>query len=117
MDARGRFEVSDDPGNVIATAVSLALAPPHRDLWKTALAPDGEGLHIQGFGDVRRALDRDDLPAPFQDDPTLDPERVELWRILRERTSDLGVGWGVIRGDELRDLVVRGEALRRAGGW
>jgi hypothetical protein len=113
MDPYGNFTVSDDPRGVIAVALGVATAPQNRARVEVALAPDGDGLHVQGIGSLYRATSREELPAPFDDDPALDPETQELWALGRERDPGRSpaASW-VIAGDELRALVAQAIALR-----
>jgi hypothetical protein len=113
MDPYGNFTVSDDPRGVIAVALLVATAPQNRDHVEVALAPDGDGLHIQGVGTIYRATSREELPAGFDDDPALDPETQELWALGRERdhAHAHAASW-VMLGDELRALVAQAIALR-----
>ena len=115
MDEQGRFTVTDDPDEVIATALAVATAPHNVDAIETALSPTGEGLATQGVGSIDRISDRDDLPHPFDQDTTLDPDTQELWRLYREkdRRHDR-VGQFVLTGDELRSLVRLARGLRTA---
>jgi hypothetical protein len=113
MNPSGHFTLTEDPEDTISTAVSIALAPQHGEMWRTALQPNGEGMQIQGVGMISRAYDRENLPFEFQDDPAFDPKTQELWRIRRERSRDVPDGsWGVITGDELRHLVQLGSEMR-----
>ena len=86
--------MSDDPDESISTALTVALATQHLIDWKTALAPDGDGLRVQGVGSVTRAYDRDELPFEFQDDAAVDPVANEIWSIRsgRTRAHPHGVG-------------------------
>jgi hypothetical protein len=62
---------------------------------------------------IMRVHDHDDLPFQFQDDPTLDPHKQELWSIRREFDGEHPRGsWGVISGEELRYLVKQGSEMR-----
>lgn len=113
MSSGGRFTVSDDPDDSISTALSIALASQHGDAWQTALAPDGEGLEVEGIGMVSRALARKDLPFQFQQDESVDPVANEIWWIRSEFTDAHPTGtWAIISGDELRALVQAGNEMR-----
>ncbi|MBA2541373.1 MAG: hypothetical protein H0V17_17160 [Deltaproteobacteria bacterium] len=115
MDEHGRFTVAEDSDEVIATALVIATAPHNADAAATALAPGGDGLSTQGIGSIDRITDREDLPAPFDNDLALDPDRQELWRLFREKDRrHPRVGQYVITGDELRALVKQALALRSA---
>ena len=113
MDPYGNFTVSDDPEGVIAVALLVATTSANCERVEVALGPDGDGLHVQGIGSIDRATSREELPAPFDEDPAFDPEAQELWRLYRERdhAHPRTAAW-VITGDELRALVARAIALR-----
>ena len=114
MSRGGHFTVSDDPDESISTALIVALAPQHLIDWKTALAPDGDGLEIQGVGMIARAFAAADLPFEFQDDASVDPVANEIWWIRSERTRAHPHGtWAVIGGEELRALVQAGSEMRK----
>ena len=114
MSRGGQFTVSDDADESISTALTVALATQHGDAWQSALAPDGEGLRVQGVGSVTRAHHRDELPFEFQDDPAVDPVANEIWWIRSERTHAHPHGsWAIICGDELRALVQAGSEMRQ----
>lgn len=113
IDAHGNFRVSDDPHGVLAVALVIATAPQNAPLIDKELAPDGGGLHVQAFGSIDRVESRDALPEPYNDDPSLDPETQELWRLYRERDRTNGAtAQVVIGGGELRELVSQALALR-----
>ena len=114
IDSNGRFRVSDDPDNVAATAVTLATAPQHVNEVDVALSPDGDGFSMDVIGAMYRMYDRDDLLPPFDDDPSLDPEKQELWMLVRDRDEDRSARRIVMTGDELRRLVRSALELRRA---
>lgn len=118
MDRYGNFTVSDDPQGVIAVALVVATTSANRERVEVALAPDGDGLRVQGVGSIYRATAREELPVPFDEDPALDPEAQELWALGREpdRAHPRAASW-VITGDELRELVARAIALRAQHGW
>ena len=109
----GYFKVSDDPEGVIAAV--LAVSTNNRNLSRIAeaLAPDGAGFHLDTVGSVGRALSREDLPAPWDSDSTLDPENEELWILVRETNPSKRTrsAFLVLPGDELRDLVARATQL------
>ena len=89
--------------------------PQHGDAWRSALAPDGEGLEIEGIGMIAPAFSRDDLPLQFQYDESVDPESNEIWWIQIEFTDDHPTGtWAIISGDELRALVQAGSEMRQS---
>lgn len=114
MSPGGSFTVSDDPDDSISTALSVALARQHGDAWQTALAPDGDGLEVEGIGMVARALAREDLPLQFQYDDSVDPIANEIWWIRTEFTDAHPTGtWAIISGDELRALVRAGSEMRQ----
>ena len=113
IDANGNFRVSDDPHGIIALALLIATTPQNMPRIAQELSPGGTGLHVHGIGSIDRIEAREELPAPFDDDPAFDPETQELWRLFREpdhehRTS----GRFVISGDELRTLVATALRLR-----
>jgi hypothetical protein len=113
IDAHGTFTVSDDPRGVLAVALVIATAPQNVPLIDKELAPDGGGLHVQSFGSIDRVESRDALPEPYNEDPSLDPETQELWRLYRERDRTYGAtAQMMISGDELRELVSQAVALR-----
>ena len=114
IDINGKFRVSDDPDNVAATAVTLATAPQHVNEVDVALSPDGDGFSMDVIGAMYRMYDRDDLLPPFDDDPSLDPEKQELWMLVRDRDEDRSARRIVMTGDELRRLVRSALELRRA---
>ena len=115
MSPGGRFTVSDDPDDSFSTALTVALAPQHGDAWKSALAPDGDGLEVEGIGMIARALAREDLPLQFQYDDSVDPVANEIWWIQSEFTSAHPTGtWAIISGDELRALVAAGSEMRQS---
>ena len=115
MSPGGRFTVSDDPDESIATALTIALAPQHGDAWKSALAPDGDGLDVQGIGMIARAFASADLPFQFQDDASVDPVANEIWWIECEWSRAHPTGtWAIISGDELRALVQAGSEMRQS---
>ena len=118
MDPYSNFTVSDDPECVIAVALAVATVPGNRERVEAALAPDGDGLHVQAVGSIYRATSREELPVPFDEDPAFDPETQELWTLYRERdhAHPHAAGW-VVSGDELRALVARAIALRAQRGW
>lgn len=118
MDRYGNFTVSDDPQGVIAVALVVATTSANRERVEVALAPDGDGLRVQGVGSIYRATAREELPVPFDEDPALDPEAQELWALGREpdRAHPRAASW-VITGDELRELVARAIVLRAQHGW
>jgi hypothetical protein len=111
MDVYGNFTVSDDPDSAISVALWIAAA--HLATVDTALAPDGNGLHVEGMGSIDRVTAREELPIPWDEDPAYDPEARELWRITREAYSVMpDVGRAVLVGSELRELVARALELR-----
>jgi hypothetical protein len=113
VDPYGNFTVSDDPDATIATALLVAGAPQNAPLVATALAPGGEGLRVRGIGAIDRLVAREELPPPYDDDPTVDPETQELWSLFREPDARNRLpGQVVLSGDELRELVERALALR-----
>ena len=115
MSPGGRFTVSDDPDDSFSTVLTVALAPQHGDAWKSALAPDGDGLEVEGIGMIARALAREDLPLQFQYDDSVDPVANEIWWIQSEFTSAHPTGtWAIISGDELRALVAAGSEMRQS---
>jgi hypothetical protein len=113
MDAYGNFTVGDDRDGVIAVALVVATLPVNAPKIRSALAPDGDGLHVQGVGSIDRVTAREELPPPFDEDPRFDPDTQELWRLHREpHGAHRDAGRAVLTGDELRDLVARAVALR-----
>ena len=112
MSPGGRFTVSDDPDDSFSTALTVALAPQHGDAWKSALAPDGDGLKIEGFGMIARAFAREDLPLQFQYEGSVDPVANEIWWVETDLTPARPTGaWAIISGDELRALVQAGSEM------
>src|SRR5688572_32514284 len=108
MDADGNFTVGDDPQGAIAVALLVATTTANEPKALTALAPDGDGLYVQGIGSIDRVTCREDLPVPFDEDPKLDPEKQELWSLFREPDSTYSYpGRDLLTGEELRDLVKR----------
>lgn len=118
MNRYGHFTVSDDPEGVIAVALLVATTTQNRDRVSTELAPDGGGLHVQGIGSIDRVTARQELPHPYDEDPSYDPEAQELWRLFREPDHRFrSMGEFVLTGDELRELVHRALELRRQAGF
>jgi hypothetical protein len=103
----GYFVVSDDPDEVIAAVLSVSTNNRNRSRVTEALSPEGSGFHLDTVGSVGRARSRDDLPPPWDADPSLDPEADELWLLVREPNPSRGTpsAFLVIRGKELRELV------------
>lgn len=114
MGTLGHFTVSDDPKEVIATALTVATAPQNVAFIETELGPDGNGLGVETFGSIYRAWSRDDLFPPFDEDPAIDPQTQELWVLFKEPNRRRGTRAArvLMRGDELRELVQRAVALR-----
>lgn len=118
MDRYGNFTVSDDPDGVIAVALLVATTTQNCDRVAVELAPDGGGLHVQGIGSIDRVTAREELPDGFDEDPSVDPEAQELWRLFREPDHRFrSMGEYVLTGGELRDLVNRALELRRQAGF
>ena len=113
LEKNGAFVVSDDPEDVIGTILNLATNNRNRDLIDQRLAPTGDGFHLDTVGTVTRVDERDDLPEPWDQDPSLDPEGTELWALYREarRGEARYRRTCVMTGDELRELVARAAAL------
>lgn len=115
MSPGGRFAVTADADGILSTALSIALAPQHGDAWQSALAPDGNGLEVEGIGMIARAFSREELPLQFQYDESVDPVANEIWWIQSEFTSAHPTGtWAIISGDELRALVQAGSEMRQS---
>ena len=115
MSQGGRFTVSDDTDETISTALTIALAPQHGDAWKSALAPDGDGLEIEGIGMIAHAFAREDLPLQFQYEGSVDPVANEIWWVETDFTPARQTGaWAIISGDELRALVQAGSEMRQS---
>jgi hypothetical protein len=115
MGAYGHFAVSDDPDDTIAVGLTVATTTQNRPRVASALSPDGTGLHVQGVGVIVRVTSREELPAPFDQNPNLDPETQELWVLFREPDRDHRYsGRAVMTGDELRSLVSQAISLRDA---
>jgi hypothetical protein len=117
MGQTGNFTVSDDPDSVYADALHIILAAENADLWKTTLAPtsNGHGLKLEGYGSVSRVTERSKLPAPLCDDLELDLESSETWFVTIQKTNTHPQSrHGLIDGNELRELVQDGAALRIA---
>ena len=114
----GYFLVSDDPDGVIAAALAVSTNNRNFSRIAEALAPDGFGFHLDTVGSVGRAFSREDLPPPWDVDPTLDPETDELWILVREPNPSRKTrsAYLVVRGEELRELVGRAAQLRHASG-
>jgi hypothetical protein len=110
----GRFIVSDDPEHVIGTALAIITNNRNRPRIQQRLARDGDGFTIDTVGTVTRIESRDELPEPWNEDPTLDPETVELWALYRDRGREPPFyrRTFVITGDELRELVAHALKLR-----
>ncbi len=116
MGQTGTFTVSDDPDSIYADALQIVLAPQHADLWRTALAPDsnGHGLHLEGYGAISRLSDRSKLPSPLRENLEIDLSG-EIWYVTIEKThTHPQPRHGLIDGEELRELVQDGAALRVA---
>jgi hypothetical protein len=113
MDAFGNFTVGDDPEGAIAVALLVATTTVNAPKALASLAPDGAGLYVQAVGSIDRITAREELPVQFEEDPSLDPEKQELWCLFREPDSTYrSPGWAVLTGDELRELV-RGALVLR----
>jgi hypothetical protein len=110
-----QFCVTDDPEQVIGTALDLITSDRNRPQINERLAPDGDGFTLDTLGTVTRAYTRDELPEPWNEDPGLDPERSELWALYRDpdRDDPYVRHAVVLTGEELRALV--SEALRVRG--
>jgi hypothetical protein len=110
----GRFLVSDDPEHVIGTALAIITNNRNRPRIAERLAPDGDGFTIDTIGTVTRIAARDELPEPWDQDGSLDPETTELWALYRDRGREPPFyrRTFVIPGGELRDLVAQALALR-----
>jgi hypothetical protein len=105
----GRFIVSDDPEHVIGTALAIITNEQNRPRIAERLAPDGDGFTIDTVGTVTRIETRDEIPEPWDEDPTLDPDNIELWALFRDRGREPPYYRRsfVIAGDELRELVAQ----------
>lgn len=103
------FLVSDDPRNIIGHVLGMLVSNLDRAELDVVLAPDGDGYGVDTVGAVVRVDLRADLPEPWDQDPTLDPEATELWALSREEHQR--TMWTVIPGDELRDLVAQAHAF------
>jgi hypothetical protein len=115
MDAYGNFTVGDDPEGAIAVGLLIATSTVNEPKALSSLAPDGGGLYVQGVGSIDRVTAREELPVPFDEDPTIDPNKQEIWYLFREPDHMYrSVGRALLSGDELRDLVKRAIALRAA---
>ena len=116
MDRFGIFTVSDDPHEVIATALTVAAAPQNVPFIERELGPDGNGLGVETSGSIYRAWSRDDLFPPYDEDRSIDPETQELWVLFKEPRRRRGTGTpsarALMHGDELRELVAQALALR-----
>lgn len=111
-----RFVVSDDPEGVIAAVLGLVVNNHDQAQIARDLAPDGDGFAIDTIGAVFRAEQSDDLPSPWDTDPSLDPLTRELWVLHRDPDRTHRVRRSVvIDGDELRALVAL--AIARLGGY
>jgi hypothetical protein len=110
----GRFHVSDDPEHVIGTALAIITNNRNRSRIAEALAPDGDGFTIDTIGTVTRIETRDELPEPWDQDSSLDPETAELWALYRDRGREPPYyrRTFVIPGSELREFVAQALALR-----
>jgi hypothetical protein len=110
----GRFLVSDDPEHVIGTALAIITNNRNRSRIAERLAPDGDGFTIDTIGTVARIETRDDLPEPWDQDQSLDPETTELWALYRDRSREPPHyrRTFVIGGPELRELVAQALGLR-----
>jgi hypothetical protein len=113
----GNFFVSDDPDGVIAAV--LAVATNNRNLPRIheALAAEGSGFHLDTVGSAGRALSREDLPPPWDSDPTLDPENDELWILVREPNPSRGTrsAFLILGDEELREIAIRASKLCENG--
>lgn len=105
----GYFLVSDDPDGVIAAVLAVSTNNRNRSKIAEALAPEGPGFHLDTVGSVGRALSREDLPPPWDTDPSMDAENDELWILVREPNPSRHTrsAFLVLHGNELRDLVAR----------
>jgi len=114
----GRFLVSDDPEHVIGTALAIITNNRNRPRIAERLAPNGDGFTIDTIGTVTRIEARDELPEPWDQDGSLDPETTELWALYRDRGREPPFYRRafVISGGELRELVAQALALRGDDG-
>jgi hypothetical protein len=112
----GRFIVSCDPDHVIGTALAIITNDGNRDRISERLAPGGDGFTIDTVGSVTQIEARDEVPEPWDEDPTLDPETTELWALYRDRGREPPFyrRTFVIAGTELRELVAQALSLRGA---
>ena len=110
----GRFCVTNDPHHVIGTALGLITSISNRPKMHERMAPDGRGFTLDTLGTVARIYTREELPEPWDEDPTLDPEKTELWALYRDpdRDDPYISHTAVITGDELRELVAQALKLR-----
>lgn len=110
----GQFLVTDDPKQVIGTVLGLITSSHNRPRIAERLAPDGDGFTLDTIGTVARIEARDDLPEPWDQDPTLDPTMAGLWALYRDPDRDDPYirHTFVITGDELRELVAQALVLR-----
>jgi hypothetical protein len=110
----GEFLVTDDPEQVIGTALALITNSSNRPRIAERLAPNGDGFTLDTIGTVARIEARGDLPEPWDQDPTLDPSTAELWALYRDpdRDDPYVRHTLVITGAELRALVAQALILR-----
>jgi hypothetical protein len=115
----GRFVVSDDPQQVIGAVLNMVAANLDRREIAERLAPNGNGFCVDTLGAVSRIEGRDELPEPWDQDATLDPDTQELWALYRDPRNDevRYLRIYVLTGDELRSLVAQAKSLLEASGW
>jgi hypothetical protein len=111
----GQFRVTNDPHQVIGSALDLITNNRNRPRISECLAPEGDGFTLDTIGTVARVHARDDLPEPWDQDSTLDPESTELWALYRDPDRDDPYirHTAVLTGEELRELVA--QALELCG--
>lgn len=104
------FVVSDDVEGLLGRLLGNIVLGGRGAEIPTLFAPDGEGFWIPAIGGALRIEDRESVRPPYDEDPALDPERVELWSVEREipYKERLQI---VLTGDELRALLAEAQRL------
>lgn len=102
--------VSDDLEGILGRFLNTNVLGDHAGELAALFASDGEGFYIPSLGGAQRLEDRDRLRPPYDADPSLDPERVELWSVERERPRRAPLQI-VMTGDELRALLAQAQRL------